>query len=83
MGLILVGIGALLVLVAMLTVAQAAIRRRRERRWLRERVAVAPAASYVQLSDAPRGPSPGLEVDLEIRREAPRWTAAEVADGHR
>lgn len=77
------GVSALLVLLAAVMATRAALRRRRERRWLREHVAVAPAGAYLQLSDAPRGPVPGLEVDLEIRREPARWGAPEVVGGRR
>ena len=77
------GVLALLVLLVALMATRAALRRRGERRWLGEHVAVAPAAAYVQLSDSPRGPVPGLQVDLEIRREPARWGATEVAGGHR
>ena len=72
-------LGALLLLVAAATAARAVRRRRRERRWLSERVAVDPAASYLELSEAPRGQVPGLDVELAVRRDGPRLQ--EVGDG--
>jgi hypothetical protein len=77
------GLGALLLLVAAAVLARTGLRRGRERRWLREHVAVAPAAAYLQLPDAPRGSDLGMEVDLEVRREPARWTTAEVVGGRR
>jgi hypothetical protein len=73
-----IGLGVLLGLLAAAMAARAVRRRRRERRWLSERVAVDPAASYLQLSEAPRGQVPGLDVELEVRRD-PRLQ--EVGDG--
>ena len=76
-----IGLGALLVLLAAALAARAVRRRRRERRWLSERVAVDPAASHLQVSEAPQGQVPGLDVELAVRRDGPRLQ--EVGDGRR
>ena len=73
------GLVALLGLLAAAAATRAARRRRRERRWLSERVAVDTAASYVQLSEAPRRQVPGLDVELAVRRDVP--PLQEVGDG--
>lgn len=76
-----IGLVVLLALFAAAMIARSVHRRRRERRWLSERVAVLAAASYLQLSEAPRGQVPGLDVELAVRRDAPRLQ--EVGDGRR
>jgi len=62
------------------TAARAARRRGRERRWLAEHVAVHSAASYLEVSEAPRGQVPGLDVELAVRRVA-RPQLQEVGEG--